>query len=109
MSARDLLSAAGWRSPRGRPGDDRVEPVNQGGVPCGFVGPPPLRCVLGELLGVGSLGGEDGEHAGLGAEVGAVLADVGVGADALGGGPQAVPPASRDLIRGSSRQSPSGA
>jgi hypothetical protein len=31
-----------------------------------------------ELLGVGALGGEDGQERGIGAEAGAVLADVGV-------------------------------
>ena len=43
-----------------------------------------------EFLGVGALGGEDGQERGIGAEAGAVLADVGVGATALGGGAQAV-------------------
>ena len=51
------------------------------------------RCfgVAGQLLGVGFLGGEDGEVAGVGAEARAVLADVGVGAGALGGCAQAEP------------------
>ena len=70
MTGRDVVNAAAWRSRRGRPGDDRVEPVDECGVAGGFVGPAPSRRVLGELLGVGSLGGEDGEHRRFGAEVG---------------------------------------
>ena len=100
VTGRDVVNAAAWRSRGGRPGDDRVEAVDERGVAVGFVSPAPARCVLGELVGVGSLGGEDGEHRRFGAEVGTVLADVGVRADALRCGPQAVPAGEPGLDQG---------
>jgi hypothetical protein len=75
-----------------RPGaaDEQVEPLDEGAVAgCFFAAAAPLG-VGGERFGVGALGGEDRQEALLGAEVGAVLADVGVRAGALGGGAQAV-------------------
>ena len=56
----------------------------------GFFSPAAGFGVGEERLGVGALGGQDGQERGIGAEAGAVLADVGVGAAALGGGAQAV-------------------
>ena len=55
--------------------------------------------VGGEGGGVGALGGQDGQEGRFGAEVGAVLADVGVGAGALGRGAQAVPAGQPGLDR----------
>ena len=70
--------------------DQRVEAFDEAAVASGFVAPAAGLGVLGQRLGVDALGGEDGKKRGLGAEVRAVLADVRVGADALGGGAQAV-------------------
>ena len=56
----------------------------------GFFSPAARFGVGEECLGVGVLGGQDRQERGTGAEAGAVLADVGVGAAALDGGAQAV-------------------
>ena len=53
-------------------------------MPGGFVGPAAALGVRGERGGVGALRAEHGEEAGVGAEVRAVLADVGIGAGSLG-------------------------
>src|ERR1700677_310050 len=66
-----------------------VAPLRELGVPICFADPPAVLRVFGELLGVGFLGGEHGQVAGVGAEVRAVLADVGVGAGTLGGSAEA--------------------
>ena len=47
---------------------------------------PRASASAAERGGVGALGAEHGEEAGVGAEVRAVLADVGVGAGSLGRG-----------------------
>ena len=60
-------------------------------MPVGFVIQPRSSASRGQMLGVGFLGCEDWEVAGVGAKARAVLADVGVGAGALGGGAQAEP------------------
>ncbi len=52
-------------------------------MPVGFVDPSSSFGVSGECLGVNTLGGEDPEVRGVGAEVRAVLANVRVGAGAL--------------------------
>ena len=64
-------------------GDEKVEPFDEAAVPGGFVAPA-------ASLSVGPLQLQHWQEAGLGAEVRAVLADVGVGAGALRGGAQAV-------------------
>src|SRR5208283_4915792 len=87
--ARTPMCEYGWSCGVGV-SDDRVEAVDEGGVAAGFVVPAAALGVFGECFRVGALGGEYREHCGLGAEVGAVLADVGVGADALRGSSQAV-------------------
>jgi len=74
-------------------------------VPVGFGGPAAGGGVSGEGFGVDALSGQHSQVAGVGAEVRAVLADVGVLAGALGLGAQAVPPASRALIAGACFQS----
>src|SRR5208337_4068137 len=79
--ARTPMCEYGWSCGVGV-SDDRVEAVDEGGVATGFVVPAAALGVFGECFRVGALGGEYREHCGLGAEVGAVLADVGVGADA---------------------------
>ena len=81
-------------------GDQLVEAVGEAAVSVGFVGPAAGFGVRGERGGVGALGGEHGEEAGVGAEVRAVLADVGVGAGSLGGGAQAEPAGEPGLDRG---------
>src|SRR6266566_8749628 len=68
--------------------DEQVEPVEEAAVAGGFLAPAAGGGVGGEGLGVGALQLQHGQEAGLGAEVRAVLADVGVGARALGGGAQ---------------------
>src|SRR6266702_4697652 len=71
-------------------GDEQVEPLDEAAVAGGFLAPAPGLSVGGERLGVGALQLQHRQEAGPGAEVRAVLADVGVGAGALGGGAQAV-------------------
>src|SRR6266571_1053892 len=71
-------------------GDEQVEPFEEAAVG-GFLAPAAGGGVGGEGLGVGALQLQHGQEAGFVAEVRAVLADVGVGARALGGGAQAVP------------------
>src|SRR6266705_4255318 len=71
-------------------GDEQVEPVDEAAVAGGFGAPAAGGGVGGEGFGVGALQLQYRQEAGLGAEVRAVLADVGVGARALGGGAQAV-------------------
>src|SRR6516165_11162776 len=71
-------------------GDEKVEPFDEAAVPGGFVAPAASLSVGGEGLSVGPLQLQYWQEAGLGAEVRAVLADVGVGAGALRGGAQAV-------------------
>src|SRR5438094_8973818 len=71
--------------------DEQVEPLDEAAVPGCLVAPAAGGGVGGERFGVGPLQLQHGQEAGLGAEVRAVLADVGVGARALGGGAQAVP------------------
>ena len=56
----------------------------------GFVDPAACFCVCGEGFGVDALRGEHRDARGVGAEAGAVFADVGVRAGALGRGAQAV-------------------
>ena len=70
-------------------GDEQVEPFDEALVAGRFVAPAAGLRVGGERLGVGALQLQHGQEAGLGAEVRAVLADVGVCAGALGGGAQA--------------------
>src|SRR6266436_9878325 len=72
-------------------GDEQVEPFEEAAVAGGFVAPAGRGGVGGEGFGVGALQWHDGQEAGVVAEVRAVLADIGVGARALGGGAQAVP------------------
>ena len=55
-------------------------------MPVDFVDPAACLGVDEECLGVDALRGEHGGRCGVGAEAGAVLADVGVGAGSLGGG-----------------------
>src|SRR5260370_14680303 len=62
------------------------EPLGGGG----FFSPAAGFGVGEERLGVGPLGGQDGQEGGTGPEAGAVLADVGIRAAALSGGAQAV-------------------
>ena len=71
-------------------GDEHVESFDEAAVAGGFLAPAAGLGVGGERFGVGALQLQDGQEAGLGAEVRAVLADVGVGAGALRGGAQAV-------------------
>src|SRR5215470_2870327 len=71
-------------------GDEQVEPVDEAAVAGGFLAPAAGGGVGGEGFGVGALQLQHGQEAGLGAEVRAVLADVGISARALGGGAQAV-------------------
>ena len=66
----------------------------------GFLAPAAGVGVGGERGGVGALGGQDGQEGRFGAEVGAVLADVGVGAGSWAGVRRQYPPASRALIVG---------
>src|SRR6266566_6377626 len=72
-------------------GDEQVEPFEEAAVAGGFGAPAAGGGVGGEGFGVGALQLQYRQEAGLGAEVRAVLADVGVGARSLGGGTQAVP------------------
>ena len=69
--------------------DEVVEAGDELAVPVGFADPAAGFGVLSELRSVGFLGGEYGQVARVGAEVGAVLADVGIGAGAPGGSAQA--------------------
>ena len=55
-------------------------------MPVGFVDPASVLGVGEERFGVDALDGEHGDGGGVGAEAGAVFADVGVGAGALGWG-----------------------
>src|SRR5215471_1451854 len=71
-------------------GDEQVEPFDEAAVPGGLVAPAAGLRVGGEGFGIDPLQLQHGQEAGLGAEVRAVLADVGVSARALGGGAQAV-------------------
>src|SRR5690242_9578309 len=70
--------------------DEQVEPVDEAAVAGGLVAPAAGGGGGGEGVGVGALQLQQGQEAGLGAEVRAVLADVGISAGALGGGAQAV-------------------
>src|SRR5947199_4661513 len=83
-------SSCGWSAGTGLV-DEQVEPVDEAAVPGSLVAPAAGGSVGGERFGVGALQLQYGQEAGLGAEVRAVLADVGIGAGALGGGAQAVP------------------
>ena len=67
-------------------GDERVESVEEAAVPVGFVDPAVCLGVGEECLGVDALRGEHGNGGGVGAEAGAVLADVGVRGRLLGRG-----------------------
>ena len=71
-------------------GDEQVEPVDEARVPGGFGAPAAGGGVGGERFGVGPLQLHDQQEAGVGMEVRTMLADVGVGAGALGGGAQAI-------------------
>ena len=71
--------------------DEGVEAGEEFAVPVGFVDPASLFGVVGEGGGVDALRGQDCDRGGVGDEVGAVFADVGVGAGALGWCSQAVP------------------
>src|SRR5215831_12954875 len=70
--------------------DEQVEPFDEAAVPGGLVAPAAGLRVGGEGFGVDPLQLQHWQEAGLGAEVRAVLADVGVSAGALRGGAQAV-------------------
>src|SRR5437867_10717284 len=70
--------------------DQQVEPFGEAAVAGGLGAPAAGGGVGGEGFGIGSLQLQDGQEAGVVAEVRAVLADVGVGARSLGGGAQAV-------------------
>src|SRR5271170_7568640 len=98
MLARRGWCGRGWSSGL-CPADEVVEAGDELAVPAGFADPAAFFGVAGQLLGVGFLGCEDGEVAGVGAEARAVLADVGVGAGALGGCPQAEPAGQPGLER----------
>ena len=74
-------------------------------MPVSFGAPAAGGGVGGERLGVDALGGEHAEVAGIGAETGAVFADVGVGAGALSWSAQTVATGEAGLDGGSSRQS----
>lgn len=58
-------------------------------MPFRFVDPSAPFCVFGEVVGVDALRGEDGEVGGVGVKARAVLADIGIGAGAFRGCPQA--------------------
>src|SRR5439155_20693770 len=83
-------SSCGWSAGTGL-ADEQVEPVDEAAVPGSLVAPAAGGGVGGECFGVDALQLQHGQEAGPGAEVRAVLADVGIGAGALGGGAQAVP------------------
>src|SRR5215471_15625571 len=87
--AASILASWSWSAGMGL-GDEQVEPVDEAAVAGGLVAPAAGGGVGGERFGVGALQLQHRQEAGLGAEVRAVLADVGVGARALGGGAQAV-------------------
>ena len=70
-------------------GDEPVEAFDEASVPGGFFAPAAGLGVGHQRLGVDALG-EHGQEGGVGAEVRAVLADVGVGAGSLGEGAHAV-------------------
>jgi len=63
--------------------DVGVEACDEAAVAFGFVGPAAGFGVTCQGFGVGTLCGQDGQVAGVGAEVGAVFTDIGVGAWAL--------------------------
>jgi hypothetical protein len=67
-------------------GEVGVEAVEQAPVAGGFFAPAADLGIGGEDLHVGVLGGQYGAKRGVGTEVRAVFADVGVGAGALRGG-----------------------
>ena len=67
-----------------------VEAFDEAAVAGGFLAPAAGVGVGGQRRGVGALGGQDRQEGRFGAEVRAVLADVGVGAGSLGRGAQAV-------------------
>src|SRR6266487_5268699 len=70
--------------------NEQVEPFDEAAVPGGLVAPAAGGGVCGERFSVGALQLQYRQEACLGAEVRAVLADVGVSAGTLGGGAQAV-------------------
>src|SRR6516162_5306458 len=71
-------------------GDEQVEPFDEAAVPGGLLAPAAGLRVGSERFGVGPLQLQYRQEAGIGAEAGAVLADVGVSAGALRCGAQAV-------------------
>src|SRR5512140_102963 len=81
--AASTRACSSWSAGMGL-GDEQVEPFDEAAVPGGLVAPAASLCVGGEGFGVGALQLQHGQEGGLGAAVGAVLADVGVGAGALG-------------------------
>jgi hypothetical protein len=86
--------------------DVRVEAGDELVVTVGFGDPASGFSVGGERFGVEALRGQHRQVAGVGAEAGAVLADVGVGAGALGLGTNAEPAREPGLDRGVCFQSP---
>jgi hypothetical protein len=63
--------------------DVSVEACDEAAVAFSFAGPAAGFGVRGQGFGVGTLSGQDGQVAGIGAEVGAVFTNIGVGARAL--------------------------
>ena len=71
-------------------GQEGVEAGDEAPVTIGFIDPAARLGVGGQCFGVDPLSREHRDAGGVGAEVGAVLADVGVGTRTLGGSTQAV-------------------
>src|SRR5947207_12708193 len=87
--AASTRASSSWSAGMGL-GDERIEAFDEAAVAVGLAAPAAGGGVGGEGFGVGALQLKHRQEAGLGAEVRAVLADVGVSARALGGGAQAV-------------------